>query len=255
MPPIAPPDDAAHPSAHAPVPAPRDEAITTSDPERIRALAHPLRLAILDLLDDEGQATATRCAEVTGESVASCSFHLRMLAKYGFVEPAERTGREKPWKPVASTRNSRYDPEQPGSLRAAGELARLVVDREATRVKQWIDSAVHESPEWVLASLLTKSSFWATPEELNELSRELEAITDRFEGRSAHPELRPEGARPARFFGVVNADPFEPASAASAADRTDPTASDAPGSQVAPGASQTPTDPATVAPTSGEARA
>ncbi|MBE7701397.1 helix-turn-helix transcriptional regulator [Oerskovia sp. Sa1BUA8] len=202
-------DDDAPPPAHVPAPAQR-EAITTSDPERIRALAHPLRLAILDLLDDEGQATATRCAEVTGESVASCSFHLRMLAKYGFVEPAERIGREKPWKPVGSSRNSRYDPEQPGSLRATGELARMVVDREAARVKDWIDSVAHESPEWVLASLMTKSSFWATAEELDELSRELERITDRFEGRWAHPELRPEGARPARFFGVVNADPAAP---------------------------------------------
>ncbi|MHA7132589.1 ArsR/SmtB family transcription factor [Oerskovia turbata] len=260
MSPTATPDDAARPPAPAraarSAPERRDEAITTSDPERIRALAHPLRLAILDLLDDEGQATATRCAEVTGESVASCSFHLRMLAKYGFVEPAERIGREKPWKPVGTTRNSRYDPEQPGSLRAAGELARLVVDREAARVKHWIDAAPRESPEWVLASLLTKSSFWATPEELSELSRELETITDRFEGRSAHPELRPEGARPARFFGVVNADPSEPSGAASPADRTDPTDRVAPGEQVASGTSRTPpADPATVASTSGEARA
>ncbi|MBD7980887.1 ArsR/SmtB family transcription factor [Oerskovia merdavium] len=210
MPPSTPPDDVAHPPAQVPAPAQRDEAVTTSDPERIRALAHPLRLAILDLLDDEGQATATRCAEVTGESVASCSFHLRMLAKYGFVEPAERVGREKPWKPVGTGRTSRYDPEQPESLRAAGELARIVVDQEAARVAHWIDSAPRQPHEWLLASVMTKSSFWATPEELTELSRELQAITDRFEGRWTHPELRPEGSRSARFFGVVNADPFDP---------------------------------------------
>ena len=210
MPQSSPPDDVTHPPAQVPAPAQRDEAVTTSDPERIRALAHPLRLAILDLLDDEGQATATRCAEVTGESVASCSFHLRMLAKYGFVEPAERVGREKPWKPVGTGRTSRYDPEQPESLRAAGELARIVVDQEAGRVAHWFDSAPRQPHEWLLASVMTKSSFWATPEELTELSRELQAITDRFEGRWTHPELRPEGSRPARFFGVVNADPFDP---------------------------------------------
>ncbi|MFE4463590.1 ArsR/SmtB family transcription factor [Oerskovia sp. NPDC056781] len=210
MPQTTPPDDAAHQPAQPPAPAQRDEAVTTSDPERIRALAHPLRLAILDLLDDEGQATATRCAEVTGESVASCSFHLRMLAKYGFVEPAERVGREKPWKPVGTGRTSRYDPEQPESLRAAGELARIVVDQEAARIAHWIDGAPRQPHEWLLASVMTKSSFWATPAELTELSRELQAITDRFEGRWAHPELRPEGSRPARLFGVVNADPFDP---------------------------------------------
>jgi len=214
MPPTTPPDDAARrPSEHAvesPAPSSRAQSLTTSDPERIRALAHPLRLAILDLLDGEGQATATRCAEVTGESVASCSFHLRMLAKYGFVEPAERTGREKPWKPVGSGRTSRYDPGEPDSLRAAGELARLMVEREADRLRTWVEAAPHQPHEWNLASVMTKSSFWATADELAELSREVQAITDRFEGRWAHPELRPEGSRPARFFGVVNADPVEP---------------------------------------------
>ena len=69
-----------------------------TDPQRIRALTHPLRLELMDVLAEEGAATATRCAELTGESVASCSFHLRMLAKYGYIEPAERTGREKPWR-------------------------------------------------------------------------------------------------------------------------------------------------------------
>ncbi|WP_225228050.1 MULTISPECIES: ArsR/SmtB family transcription factor [Oerskovia] len=231
MPQTTPPDDAAHQPAQPPAPAQRDEAVTTSDPERIRALAHPLRLAILDLLDDEGQATATRCAEVTGESVASCSFHLRMLAKYGFVEPAERVGREKPWKPVGTGRTSRYDPEQPESLRAAGELARIVVDQEAARIAHWIDGAPRQPHEWLLASVMTKSSFWATPAELTELSRELQAITDRFEGRWAHPELRPEGSRPARLFGVVNADPFDPDAPVSAVDPAAPgTSASTPGS-------------------------
>src|SRR5687767_497769 len=69
-----------------------------SDPERMRALAHPLRLALLQYLDDVGEATATQCARHTGESVANCSFHLRLLARYGFVEPAEQRGRERPWR-------------------------------------------------------------------------------------------------------------------------------------------------------------
>ena len=63
------------------------ESSPISEPERVRALAHPLRLALLDFLEDGGEATATRCAEATGESVASCSFHLRILAKYGFMAP------------------------------------------------------------------------------------------------------------------------------------------------------------------------
>ena len=65
----------------------------------MRALAHPVRLALLEALTDAGQLTATEAGERVGESPANTSFHLRQLAKYGFVEEAEGgTGRRRPWK-------------------------------------------------------------------------------------------------------------------------------------------------------------
>src|SRR5262245_14833912 len=79
-----------------------DLPIRRADPVAMRALAHQTRLSLLDLLAVEGSATATRCAAVLGESAASCSFHLRQLAKYGFVEEAPGgTGRQRPWRLVA----------------------------------------------------------------------------------------------------------------------------------------------------------
>ncbi|MEP7023868.1 MAG: winged helix-turn-helix domain-containing protein [Actinomycetota bacterium] len=57
-------------------------------------LAHPLRWQMLDLLGAEGTVTVTRCALVLGESTASCSYHLGILAKYGYITPAEGEGRE-----------------------------------------------------------------------------------------------------------------------------------------------------------------
>src|SRR5690606_35097379 len=95
-----------------------ESATTISDPARIRALAHPTRLKLLEILGGVEDATATECAPLVGESVASCSFHLRMLAKYGYVEPAERRGREKPWRLVTRRRDLRPDPEVDGSLPA-----------------------------------------------------------------------------------------------------------------------------------------
>ncbi len=183
------------------------EPVVATDPASIRALAHPLRLRILALLDDEGEVTATRCAEVTGESVASCSFHLRMLAKYGYVEAAERRGKERPWRTVGRGRQTRFDPDVPESLPAASAVADLVLGQEAARVRAWLASAAAEDPRWLLASTLSASSFYATREELDALAREVEALTDRFAGRWEDPGLRPEGARPARLFAVVNADP------------------------------------------------
>ena len=94
-----------------------------SDPVRIRALTHPLRLALLDVLDGAGQATATECAAATGESVASCSYHLRILAKHGYIEPGEQAGRDKPWKPVAHSRAQSIDHNLPGSRHAVVALA------------------------------------------------------------------------------------------------------------------------------------
>ncbi len=94
-----------------------------SDPKRLRALAHPLRWKLIDLIDSEQTATATRCAEVLGESVASCSYHLNMLAKYDYVEQAlGGQGREKPWRLVsrgqsftgeASARRGNWPPKPP----------------------------------------------------------------------------------------------------------------------------------------------
>jgi predicted transcriptional regulator len=187
-----------------PTPRPR---LSTSDPERIRALSHPLRLTLLELLDDVGEATATRCAELTGESVASCSFHLRMLAKYGFVELAARRGREKPWRSVTREREVRPDSADPASTRAVAALATLTLEQETERIRDWLAIASQEPPEWVDASTLSKSTFWATAEELSQLSRDLHALALRFAGRWDDPSLRPAGARPARLFAIVNPDP------------------------------------------------
>jgi len=98
-------------------------------------------------------------------------------------------------------------PRAAGSLRAVAEVARLTVDKEVDRLHRWLDAAPREADEWLLASGLHSSSFWATSEELRALSAEVARLTDRFAGRSDDPALRPPGARHARFFGAVSAEP------------------------------------------------
>src|SRR5271156_3155401 len=93
--------------------------VVAPDPRALRALAHPLRWQLIDLIGSETTATATRCAEVLGESVASCSYHLGMLAKYGYIEEVpERGGREKPWQLTSPRQDLR-----PLGLDVEGELA------------------------------------------------------------------------------------------------------------------------------------
>src|ERR1700685_3666291 len=59
-----------------------------SDVRTLRALGHPVRIALIEELSLGGAMTATQVGERIGESATTCSFHLRQLAKYGFVEEA-----------------------------------------------------------------------------------------------------------------------------------------------------------------------
>lgn len=177
----------------------------TTDPQRIRALTHPLRLELLEVLDD-GPATATECAAATGESVASCSFHLRTLAKYGWIEPAERRGREKPWALVTRGRDIRPETGNPDSIRALASMAALWLDHEVEHVRNFIAVAPHEADEWVQASTLYESKAWATVDELAELSATVQRLTDVFDERRDDPTKRPAGARPIRVLAAVHVD-------------------------------------------------
>ena len=69
-----------------------------ADVAAVRALAHPLRLELLDLLRFEGPSTATLLAGRVGESSGATSYHLRQLARYGYIEEERRSGRERWWR-------------------------------------------------------------------------------------------------------------------------------------------------------------
>lgn len=76
---------------------------SVSDPAVMRALAHPVRLAILQRLQAGGPATASEVAEVVNASPSACSFHLRALAAAGLIEEdpeAAARGRRRPWRAV-----------------------------------------------------------------------------------------------------------------------------------------------------------
>ena len=181
---------------------------TIYDPERIRALTHPLRLELLDLLDDLGEATATQCAEQLGQSVASCSFHLRSLEKHGFIERSGQRGREKPWRAVKGGLDVRPDTALRGSRHAVAELGSLYVAREADRVHRYLAQVEHEPEDWVQAATVTTASFWATAEEMKQLAQEVQRLTDRFDRRDDDASLRPDGARQSRMLATLNPDPL-----------------------------------------------
>ncbi|WP_199700675.1 ArsR/SmtB family transcription factor [Jiangella rhizosphaerae] len=182
-----------------------------TDPQSMRALAHPLRLQLMDLLGLEPELTATECAERTGESVASCSFHLRMLAKYGYVEPGEPRGREKPWRLASRSRTVGPDVENPESVREASAFARVIVEREADRLLRTLGRAAELGPDWLQSMVINTSGFWMTRDELTEMIARLgefhDELSQRFADRRDDPAARPDGARVVHFLGALAPDP------------------------------------------------
>src|SRR5580700_6140922 len=137
------------------------------EPKALRALAHPIRWKLIDLLDSEDTATATRCSEVLGESVASCSYHLGILGKYGYTEMVpDQPGREKPWRLT-----SRLQDLAPAGLDLAGQLAaeaaaEAFLDHEIVRLKDRLRRMSREPEEWRDASGILGATTWMTPAEL-----------------------------------------------------------------------------------------
>src|SRR5215469_3040060 len=95
------------------------------DPKAMRALAHPLRMQLIEAIgqSDTGTLTATQASELLGESPANCAFHLRTLAKYGFVEEAGGgRGRERPWRLRYRSLSWQTLQDDPQAARAAEAL-------------------------------------------------------------------------------------------------------------------------------------
>jgi helix-turn-helix protein len=176
-----------------------EELQVLTDAKAMRALAHPLRVALLDLFGYHDTLTATQASELLGESPANCAFHLRTLAKYGFVrEAGGGRGRERPWEIVSrSMRITRRQPDPQAAL-AADELGRVMLDRWLTRARQVFGSD-NKVPGWEHATGWSRSHVFLTPEETESLRREMLRLLHRYEARYDDPARRPAGAFPVEW--------------------------------------------------------
>jgi DNA-binding transcriptional ArsR family regulator len=167
-----------------------------TDPKAMRAMAHPVRLALMEALNDAGTLTATEAAERVGESPSNCSFHLRQLAKYGFVEEAEGgTGRQRPWKTVHTGMRFTDVHEDPDTARAAGALARIVQERWLERARVGLAQRHLQPEEWQRVSGSDQMTLYVTPAEMKEINDEILQILFRYRDRIEDHSKRPEGSR------------------------------------------------------------
>jgi DNA-binding transcriptional ArsR family regulator len=176
----------------------------------LKALGHPLRVQILDLVATHGSLTASGLAELVGESSGSTSYHLRQLAKHGLIEevPDKGTARERWWRRpeggfTVSVQANRDDP----SARIATSIVNVEFERaRQNRILEFLHAADQVDDDvrkaWERASVLSTTHLRATPEQLEGL---IEAWVE-FERDHIDP-LRGQdtpGAHPAQVhFNVI----------------------------------------------------
>lgn len=189
------------------LPATAPDYLELKDPRAIRALAHPVRLAILELLRLERSANATECSRSTGESPQSCSYHLRTLARWGFVRRLESSdGRETRWEAAARGFRFQGGEEVSPALDAASTLlTNRVLERDEQVLKAFMQRAEELEPEWRDSAQLVSASVHVTTEELREIDRAVGDLVERF--RRGKGE-RPPGSR--RVHLVFRAVPHFP---------------------------------------------
>src|SRR6266850_60139 len=87
-----------NPEAHTPA---RD-LFEIERPEQLKALGHPLRLKVLQVLgESERPLTNRELAASLSVDPGHLHFHVRMLHRAELIELADVAGREKPYRPVA----------------------------------------------------------------------------------------------------------------------------------------------------------
>ncbi|MFG2630217.1 ArsR/SmtB family transcription factor [Streptomyces sp. NPDC048473] len=172
-----------------------------SDPKAIRALAHPLRLDLIELLGTISPATAARCGRILGVSQASCSFHLRQLARYGFVEDAGlgRDRRERLWR--LTDRRLRLAPEYGLDPTAAQHLGQVVTKRETERILDYLQRGPGEPVEWRHAVVHAAATVPLTTTDLADIKEQWSQVLAPYVAKAEAngAQLQP-GQRLVRFF-------------------------------------------------------
>jgi DNA-binding transcriptional ArsR family regulator len=164
-----------------------------TDARDMSALAHPLRLDLLELLMVHGPMTASEAGRALSQNASNISWHLRKLAEHGYVRPDDSgTGRQRPWKLVTQSLSWGDDAEDDTQ---AAALLDVGIEREVQVLRAAVASHPTRSEEWRAATTITQARLWLTAEEARELAAQIADLVTATAERSAHPSLRPAGSR------------------------------------------------------------
>ena len=168
-----------------------------TDPRTMRAITHPVRLALLDALLLEGPLTATRAGELIGEPPNTCSFHFRQLATYGFVEAAGAgPGKNRPWRLTGVGLHFSDVHPDPETRLAARGLDRMLRERYFARLQAFYDTRGDYPTVWQDVTGASQFVLHVSPDELRAIDAEITAVLDRYRARMDDASLRPTGSLP-----------------------------------------------------------
>jgi DNA-binding transcriptional ArsR family regulator len=153
-----------------------------TDPDVVEALAHPVRLDVLNYLTSDGPATASVCARAVGDTASNCSYHLRVLARHGLIEAADSAdGRERPWRTTLtgfSTDTEAAPNTRTGRVSAALMAAALQRDQRLSR--DYLNHRDEVPSVWRSADTYATYTLRATPAELRTLVEQLDDLIRPF---------------------------------------------------------------------------
>ncbi len=176
------------------------------DPKVMRALAHPLRIRLLELVAARGPITASQCAEAVDESPANCSFHLRTLAEHGYIRRSEAgDGRERPWEIVDVDQTWKREQDDPEASAASAALSHVFREWEFARIRAGALEPIPDSFEGLPGE--QGATLLLTPDELRGILDGYRALLAPYVDRWQDRDARPEGSLPVRLFQATTLAP------------------------------------------------
>ncbi len=166
----------------------------------LRALAHPARLDLLDLLRVHEQLTAAECARLLGTSTKSCSYHLGILAAQGMVVRAAEPGadgRERPWRRAADEIETPPGPGTGADQEARVAAMQVTARRDLELFTAFLDREPDEPSGWRQAVTVHTRTAVMSAGQLRDWGLAVEAVTREHVGRAR--QETPDGARPVRL--------------------------------------------------------
>lgn len=166
------------------------------DPRAMRALAHPVRLAIFERLQRQGPATVGELAVIAGATAPATGRHLRQLAEHGLVAKSDRV-----WKAVAP--GIRLEPADDAESQAAYRaLANQLLLRVDELPRRWLtEDEPRLDGDWLRVSGHSNARMTMTVAEAAELDAQMEKLLEPFVTRD--PSDAPSGARAVRWLRYV----------------------------------------------------